>query len=626
MKPGISKDRELLVKFKVVKFLGKGSYGSVFQVQRLTDGNLYALKEMDVRSMSQAEREDSVNEIRLLASVAHPNVIAYHEAFLDGNRLCIIMEYAPDGDLAKVIKKYQMLKRPMPEDLIWKYFIQVALGLAALHNMKILHRDIKPGNIMVMANDVAKIGDLGIAKLLKHTMAKTQIGTPHYMPPEIWRNRPYSFTSDSWALGCLLYEMSTFSVPFEARSMSELRYKVLRGSYPPVPSSYSRDLQQMVRDCLDPNPDKRPTMDQILATPSVVNRMHLLGAEVSKAPPSTAGSVLLDTIKVPRNFAMVKNKLPPAKYSSDPAFVIAEGDEDEEVDQVHKLPPQVQQQQQQARMGGGQYGGLPQLPQALRPAKDQQRQGPLPGGYGAPPPMQQPMYQGGMGGLPNINPKPKPPPLATPGQGGAYLNADQKPWYVKESRISESHAAYGAFYHTPTAASAAAAAAAAAARQGFDGANGPALAAAAAARAQYAMPQQQQQQQAVQVPQRQYKGYYQPPGYGPRPGWAGAAGGAGGGGGQPGRLPALAQVGGGLQPAARAPPPAPAGAAGGGNGGGGGGGGKGLPPWNYGAGANKAAISPLRNNALLQAQAGGGGDAAGMARYPPMQWAPPRMR
>eukprot|EP00877_Chromochloris_zofingiensis_P002096 jgi/Chrzof1/11888/Cz06g13190.t1 len=221
--------RELSVKFKVLKFLGKGSYGSVYQVQRLSDDRTYALKEMDVRAMGQAEREDCVNEIRLLASVQHPNVIGYNEAFLDANRLCIIMEYAPDGDLAKLIKKWQFMKRPMPEDLIWKLFIQTARGMCALHNMKILHRDIKPGNIMVSDSDVVKIGDLGIARILKHTMAKTQIGTPHYMPPEIWKSKPYSFSSDTWALGCVLYELCTYKVPFEAKSMQELKYKVMKG-------------------------------------------------------------------------------------------------------------------------------------------------------------------------------------------------------------------------------------------------------------------------------------------------------------------------------------------------------------------------------------------------------------
>lgn len=71
-----------------------------------------------------------------------------------------------------------MAKRPLPEDIIWRYFIQVVMGLQALHHMKILHRDIKPGNIMVFDNGVVKIGDLGIAKLLTKTAAaKTQIGT-----------------------------------------------------------------------------------------------------------------------------------------------------------------------------------------------------------------------------------------------------------------------------------------------------------------------------------------------------------------------------------------------------------------------------------------------------------------
>lgn len=88
------------------------------------------------------------------------------------------------------------------------------------------------------------------------------------MGPEIWKNRPYSYTSDTWAVGCLLYELAALQVPFEARSMSELRYKVLRGTYPPVPGTFSRDLQQMVRECLDPNPDKRPSMDQVSGTPS----------------------------------------------------------------------------------------------------------------------------------------------------------------------------------------------------------------------------------------------------------------------------------------------------------------------------------------------------------------------
>ena len=98
-------DRALLQRFNVQKFLGKGSYGSVFRVKKLDNSKVYALKETNVRKMSQEERADAVNEIRLLASVQHQHIITYHEAFIDGNRLCIIMEYAQNGDLARAIRK-----------------------------------------------------------------------------------------------------------------------------------------------------------------------------------------------------------------------------------------------------------------------------------------------------------------------------------------------------------------------------------------------------------------------------------------------------------------------------------------------------------------------------------------
>lgn len=79
-----------------------------------------------------------------------------------------------------------------------------------LHQNQIIHRDMKPMNVFVGDNDVVKVGDLGIAKKVKGGLAHTQIGTPHYMPPEIWKNRPYSSACDLWSLGCLLYEMMTY--------------------------------------------------------------------------------------------------------------------------------------------------------------------------------------------------------------------------------------------------------------------------------------------------------------------------------------------------------------------------------------------------------------------------------
>lgn len=314
------RDRELLQRFEVQKFLGKGSYGSVYRVRRLSDGKIYALKETNVKQMSQQDRADAVNEIRLLASVRHEHVVNYHEAFVDGNRLCIVMEYAPHGDIAKAIKKRQQQGKFFSEDSIWSYLIQVASGLQALHAQRILHRDIKAANVLRCEGDKVKIGDLGVAKLLKGQMTKTQIGTPHYMPPEVWKNRPYSFSSDTWALGCLLYEMATFTVPFEARSLEELRYRVLRGKYNPLPENYSQDLHNLVRVMLDPEPSNRPSITQVMELPAVKSRLGLV--EKGRTPPSTAASVLLETIKVPRNLRLLGKRLPEPRY---PGEVVDDG-------------------------------------------------------------------------------------------------------------------------------------------------------------------------------------------------------------------------------------------------------------------------------------------------------------
>ena len=102
-----------------------------------------------MRNLSQQERQDAVNEIRLLASVQQNTAISgFHEAFIDGNRLCIVMEYAPFGDLSRALRKRQAQRKLLPEDLIWSYFIQIARGLQALHSQKILHRDVKTANVL----------------------------------------------------------------------------------------------------------------------------------------------------------------------------------------------------------------------------------------------------------------------------------------------------------------------------------------------------------------------------------------------------------------------------------------------------------------------------------------------
>ena len=137
--------------FTIERVIGKGSFGSVFLVKRKLDQKLYALKSVFLDKLNKKEQENSVNEVRLLASVSHPNVISYKESFFDekNNSLNIIMEYADNGDLHTEINKKKKELDKFEEKIIWLYSIQMIEGLKALHDKKIMHRDLKSANIFL---------------------------------------------------------------------------------------------------------------------------------------------------------------------------------------------------------------------------------------------------------------------------------------------------------------------------------------------------------------------------------------------------------------------------------------------------------------------------------------------
>jgi len=156
------------------------------------------------------ERQNALNEVRILASIQHPNVIAYKEAFLeDEKNLCIVMEYADDGDLYQKIVEHQKACTNFKEDDIWRIFINIARGLKALHHLKIFHRDMKSANVFLNKDGIAKLGDLNVSKVAKKGLLYTQTGTPYYASPEVWKDQPYDMKSDLWSLGCVLYEIAT---------------------------------------------------------------------------------------------------------------------------------------------------------------------------------------------------------------------------------------------------------------------------------------------------------------------------------------------------------------------------------------------------------------------------------
>lgn len=161
----------------------------------------------------------------------------------------------------------------------------MALAIKHIHDRKILHRDLKTQNIFMNQNGSIKIGDFGIARVLQHTYdcAQTAIGTPYYLSPEICQEKPYNQKSDIWSLGCILYEMVTLRHAFDANSMKGLVLKILRGSYPQIPSHYSQDLKDLLADMLIKDPARRPSMRKILEKDFLSRRISkLLTATIAK--------------------------------------------------------------------------------------------------------------------------------------------------------------------------------------------------------------------------------------------------------------------------------------------------------------------------------------------------------
>jgi NIMA (never in mitosis gene a)-related kinase len=137
-------------------------------------------------SLMEKEKRNALNEIRILTSIDHPNIIKYKGAFFSesGQDLCIVMELAPRKDLATRITHNRKSNLAFPEQKIWTLGRDVVRGLSLLHSKNILHRDIKPANIFLGEGDVAKIGDFNVSVLLKAgRLALMQIGTPYYASP-----------------------------------------------------------------------------------------------------------------------------------------------------------------------------------------------------------------------------------------------------------------------------------------------------------------------------------------------------------------------------------------------------------------------------------------------------------
>jgi serine/threonine-protein kinase ULK/ATG1 len=198
--------------YKILKKIGKGSFSNVFKAHKLDDENaFYAIKIVSLKNLSNKIIENIKNEINIMLKINHENIIKLHETITSHKYIYLIMDYCDGGDLYKFIKKHGKLS----EEESKKYFLQISKGLHFLYSKNLIHRDLKPHNILITSNNILKICDFGFVKESNENMLyDTLCGSPIYMAPEILKYKKYDSKVDLWSMGIILFEMLTSKPPF----------------------------------------------------------------------------------------------------------------------------------------------------------------------------------------------------------------------------------------------------------------------------------------------------------------------------------------------------------------------------------------------------------------------------
>lgn len=181
------------------------------------------------------------------------------------------------------------------------------------------------------------MGDLNVAKVAKNNFAKTQIGTPYYLAPEIWKNNLYDFRCDIFSLGVVIYEMAALRVPFEASTIQELQRKICQGFIQRIPSRYSDDLYEVIKSMMNVNPRLRPTTEELIQNSFIRRKMSEFGYLDVKE--EERYETLINTIVVPRNLNQLHKNLPKEKKYEIKSC--------QDLDPVERKPEELKEQLQQ---------------------------------------------------------------------------------------------------------------------------------------------------------------------------------------------------------------------------------------------------------------------------------------
>ncbi|KRX03291.1 Protein kinase-like domain [Pseudocohnilembus persalinus] len=252
--------------YQLLNSIGEGSFGKVFKGRRKNSGQIVALKFISKRQKSEKDLANLRQEIEILKLMKHENIVLLLDAFETMHEFCIVTEFA-QGELFEILED----DKSLPESEVRKIAQQLVFSLYYLHSNRIIHRDMKPQNILISANGVVKLCDFGFARAMSNnTLVLTSIkGTPLYMAPELVQEKPYNHTVDLWSLGVILYELFVGQPPFFTTSIYTLIQLIIKD---PVkyPDNMSHEFRDFLQGLLNKNPQQRIGWPQLLEHPFIL--------------------------------------------------------------------------------------------------------------------------------------------------------------------------------------------------------------------------------------------------------------------------------------------------------------------------------------------------------------------
>ncbi|NXO34115.1 M3K19 kinase, partial [Locustella ochotensis] len=261
--------------------LGKGAYGTVY-CGLTSQGQLIAVKQVVLDTSDQFTTEKEYQkfheEVDLLKTLKHVNIVTYLGTCLEDNILSIFMEFVPGGSISSILNRFG----PLPEVVLCKYTEQILQGVAYLHDNCVVHRDIKGSNVMLMPTGVIKLIDFGCARRLawaslsgtRSKLLRSVHGTPYWMAPEVINESGYGRKSDIWSIGCTVFEMATGKPPLASMGRVAAMFYIgaHRGLMPALPDRFSSAAVEFVHACLTRDQHERPSALQLLDHPFVKGR------------------------------------------------------------------------------------------------------------------------------------------------------------------------------------------------------------------------------------------------------------------------------------------------------------------------------------------------------------------